>query len=37
MHDTKDVSDSSKALEDSIKYLKNQGYKFENFYNLISE
>lgn len=37
MHDTKDVSDSSEALEDSIKYLKNQGYKFENFYNLISE
>lgn len=35
MHDTKDVSDSSKVLEETIKYLKNEGYKFENFYNLL--
>lgn len=35
MHDTKDVSDSSQALEESIKYLKEQGYKFENFYDLL--
>lgn len=35
MHDTKDVSNSSAALEESIKYLKSQGYKFENFYNLL--
>lgn len=35
MHDTKDVSDSSAVLEDSIAYLKSQGYKFENFYNLM--
>lgn len=35
MHDTKDVSNSSLVLEDSIKYLKSQGYSFENFYNLI--
>lgn len=35
MHDTKDVSDSSLALEDSIKYLKEQGYKFKNFYDLL--
>lgn len=34
MHDTKDVSDSSTVLEDSIDYLKSQGYKFENFYDL---
>lgn len=34
MHDTKDVSDSSKALKESIDYLKSQGYKFENFYNI---
>lgn len=34
MHDTKDVSDSSEALKDSIDYLKSQGYKFENFYSL---
>lgn len=34
MHDTKDVSNSSLVLEDSIKYLKSQGYVFKNFYNL---
>ena len=33
MHDTKDVSNSSEALEDSIKYLKSKGYKFKNFYD----
>lgn len=36
MHDTKEVSDSSLALKDSIDYLKVQGYKFENFYNLMN-
>lgn len=35
MHDTKDVSNSSLVLEDSIKYLKSQGYTFQNFYDLI--
>ena len=35
MHDTKDVSNSSLVLEDSIKYLKSQGYTFSNFYDLI--
>lgn len=35
MHDTKDVSDSSAVLEDSIDYLKSQGYVFENFYDLM--
>lgn len=35
MHDTKDVSNSSLVLEDSIKYLKEQGYEFENFYDLM--
>lgn len=35
MHDTNYVSNSAIALEDSIKYLKSQGYKFENFYNLM--
>ncbi len=35
MHDTKDVSDSSLVLKDSISYLKSQGYEFKNFYNLI--
>lgn len=34
MHDTKDVSDSSLALEDSIAYLKAEGYQFKNFYHL---
>lgn len=33
MHDTKDVSNSSYALEDSIIYLKEQGYEFKNFYS----
>ena len=28
MHDTKDVSDSSTVLKDSIQYLKKQGYEF---------
>lgn len=37
MHDTKDVSDSSLALKDSIKYLKNQGYTFKNLYQLLEE
>ncbi|MCI8273012.1 MAG: polysaccharide deacetylase [Clostridia bacterium] len=37
MHDTKDVSNSSLVLEDSIKYLKSQGYTFHNFYDLIEE
>lgn len=35
MHDTKDVSDSSSALKESIQYLKGHGYRFENFYDLI--
>ena len=35
MHDTKDVSDSSSVLKDSIKYLRDQGYEFRNFYDLI--
>ena len=35
MHDTKDVSNSSLVLQDSIKYLKSQGYEFKNFYELI--
>ena len=34
MHDTKDVNDSSLVLEDSILYLKSQGYIFKNFYEL---
>lgn len=35
MHDTKDVSDSSLVLKDSISYLKSQRYEFKNFYSLI--
>ena len=34
MHDTKDVSDSSLVLKDSILYLKSQGYTFKNFYDI---
>ena len=35
MHDTKDVSNSSIVLKDSIKYLKNKGYIFKNFYDIL--
>ena len=34
MHDTKDVSNSSNVLKDSIEYLKSQGYIFKNFYDI---
>ena len=37
MHDTKDVSNSSEVLKDSIKYLKSEGYIFKNFYDLRNE
>lgn len=36
MHDTKDVSNSSLALEDSIEYLKSEGYSFRNFYSIVN-
>lgn len=35
MHDTKDVSDSSSALKESIEYLKSEGYIFKNFYDVL--
>ena len=34
MHDTKDVSNSSIVLKDSIKYLKDKGYIFKIFYKI---
>ena len=37
MHDTKDVSNSSLVLEDSIEYLKSEGYSFRNFYSIIND
>lgn len=37
MHDTKDVSNSSLALEDSISYLKSEGYIFRNFYSFVND
>lgn len=37
MHDTKDVSNSSAVLEESIEYLKAEGYKFDNFYDLLKD
>lgn len=37
MHDTKDVSDSSSILKESIQYLKSEGYEFNNFYDLLSD
>ncbi len=35
MHDTKDVSNSSNVLKDSIQYLKSEGYTFKNFYDIL--
>lgn len=35
MHDTADVSRSYLALQDSIKYLKEQGYTFKTFEDLL--
>ena len=35
MHDTSDVNDTPSILKDSIDYLKEQGYDFRNFYDLL--
>ncbi len=35
MHDTTDVSKSYEALEDSIIFLKEQGYTFKTFFDII--
>lgn len=35
MHDTSDVNDTPSILKDSIHYLKEQGYEFRNFYDLL--
>ena len=35
MHDTSDVNDTPSILKDSINYLKEQGYQFRNFYDLL--
>lgn len=35
MHDTSDVNDTPSILKDSIAYLKEQGYEFKNFYDLL--
>jgi peptidoglycan/xylan/chitin deacetylase (PgdA/CDA1 family) len=37
MHDTKDVSDSSTVLKESIEYFRQQGYEFKNFYDLLGK
>ena len=34
MHDTSDVNETHLILKDSIHYLKEQGYTFQNFYDL---
>lgn len=34
MHDTSDVNETHLVLKDSINYLKEQGYIFQNFYDL---
>ncbi len=35
MHDTSDVNDTPSILKDSIHYLKEEGYEFKNFYDLL--
>lgn len=35
MHDTSDVNDTPSVLKTSIQYLKEQGYEFRNFYDLL--
>lgn len=35
MHDTCDVNNTPSILKDSISYLKQQGYEFRNFYDLL--
>lgn len=35
MHDTSDVNDTPSVLKDSISFLKSQGYRFQNFYDLL--
>lgn len=36
MHDTADVSNSSLALKDCINFLKQEGYQFKTFYDLLT-
>lgn len=36
MHDTNDVNDTTSVLLESINYLKNEGYSFKNFYDLLN-
>ena len=36
MHDTNDVNDTTSVLKSSISYLKEKGYTFSNFYNIIN-
>lgn len=36
MHDTGDVNKTYDVLEDSINYLKSQGYEFRTFYDFIN-
>ena len=35
MHDSGDVNKTFDALEDSINYLKKQGYEFRTFYDFV--
>ena len=35
MHDTSDVNQTDLVLKDSINYLKEQGYVFKNFYDIV--
>lgn len=37
MHDTGDVNNTYDVLEDSINYLKSEGYSFKTFYDLLND
>ena len=37
MHDTADLNDSSAVLKDSIRFLKEEGYTFRTFQDLLNE
>ena len=36
MHDTGDVNNTYDVLEDSINYIKSQGYEFRTFYDILN-
>lgn len=37
MHDTGDVNPTDQVLRESIRYFKEQGYEFRNFYDIVTD